>query len=223
MDHILQELNTVPGIIGSLVFNEKQGIYKRQLPGIFKNAKLKHLGRSLVKMYSASRMSVEGVTEISLCYEEAVIVFRQIYEGNYLIVLSDPSANLNLMAMSLNLVMDELKGEIQQLEPVGEDEMPEEPSSADSTSGNRGYKADEMLTSGPMAPSLQAMQKSLAKVVGPIARVMFREALDDWVKTVPPSRGTLSVLVEFLRTEIDNPDQFEAYRSRIDSFIADKN
>jgi len=176
-----------------------------------------------VKMYSASRMSVEGVSEISLCYEEAVIVFRQIYDGYYLIVFSDPSANLNLMAMSLNLVMDELKLEIQKLEPVDEDDVSEEIVSSGSERENHGYKVDEVLSSGPMAPTLQTMQKSLAKVVGPIAQVMFREALSDWINTVPPSRGTLSVLVEFIRTEIDNPNQFDDYRARIKSFIADKN
>ena len=80
-------------------------------------------------------------------------------------------------------------------------------------------RPDDLLNAGPMAGSLQGMQTSLAKVIGPIAKVVFIEALEQWIDTDKPGFSTLSNLVKILRKEINDPEKFNAYQKRIMQYI----
>ncbi|MFZ5572680.1 MAG: hypothetical protein ACOZF0_19960 [Thermodesulfobacteriota bacterium] len=221
MDQILNELQAVPGVIGAFVFHTQNGILHKELPSVFKDAKLLKIGKSLVKIYAAGCMGTSELSEISIFYEESILVVRRKSSREFLVVLLDLSANLSLVSMSLNLIMDEWAA-IPEKEPL---QQPERKPVAvvQQSADNNGYTPEGMLQSGPLAESLQNMQLSLAKVVGPIAKVIFRDALNDWIKTGTPSIGTVADLIDILQKEINDPEKFREYRQRIAAYLVTAN
>lgn len=224
MDQILNELQSVPGVIGAFVFHTKTGILSKALPAVFKEAKLIRIGKSLVKIYAAGCMGTSELSEISLFYEESIVIVRRISTREFFIVLLDPSANLNLVAMSLNLTIDELQSATEK-DPVSAVLMPVEKTveAVPQSNGNNGFSPEGLLQNGSMAESLQKMQLSLAKVMGPIAKVIFRDALNEWIKAGKPSAATFTELIEILQTEINDPEKFRDYRQRIAAYLVSAN
>ncbi len=223
MDQILTELQSVPGVIGAFVFHSQNGVKLRALPEVFKEAKLVKMGKSLVKIYAAGCMGVSELSEVSLYYEESIVIVRRISTREFLIVLLDPGANLNLVSMSLNLTVEELKTVPEKPVEVNAPGPPVQVEPPLPITRNNGYKAEEMLQSGPMAESLRSMQLSLAKVMGPIARVIFRDALTEWLKNGSPSFENVAVLIDVLEKEINDPEKFQDYRKRIAAYLVSHN
>lgn len=223
MDQILNELKSVPGVIGAFVFHTQTGVKSKALPEIFRETKLVKMGKSLVKIYAAGCMGVSELSELSLFYEESIVIVRRISTREFLIVLLDPSANLNLVTMSLALTVDELKTAPEKQPAIMVSAPVNKEGPALPAGGDNGFRAEEMLNRGPMADSLRSMQLSLAKVMGPIAKVIFRDALNEWGKSGQPSFATIAVLIDILQKEINDPEKFQDYRQRIAAYLVSQN
>ncbi len=218
MEQILSELKTVTGVIGAYIYNAREGVSAKNVPAVFKDTKLAKMGRLLIKIYSAGQMSFSNLSEASLFYEESIVTIREIGNEFYLIVLFDPSAKITMLTMAINLVMEELSQGISEkvksdnIEPVtDQDVLPE--------INNEKLQPEELLNSGPMAGSLQGMQSALAKVMGPIAKIIFMDALKEWIIVDQPDFSSISNLVNILRKEINDPEKFNIYQKKITQYI----
>lgn len=218
MDQILEELKLVPGVIGAFVFHTRDGIVAKALPAIFKDKKLIQMGKHVLKIYAAVRMGISKVSDISIFYEESVLTFRPVDKRHCIIVLVDPGANANLISMSLNLAIEELRSASTLRKKPARNHAETTPYAkvASPDSGN----VEKLMKEGVMAESLRDMERSLAKVMGPIAKVMFRDALRLWVRSSEPSFSNVPALIDILRNEINNPEQFIRFRERVVSYVA---
>lgn len=211
MDRVIEELKSVPNVMGCYVFNSKAGIVANNLPPVFKTTKLTDMGKMLVSMYNTGRVNFSDISEICLCYQESAIIVRESSGNNFLIAICDSSVNFNLLTMSVNLVMKELSDlDEDDVDFIEAEEIP---------GTNRAMTAEELLKSGPMAESLNGMRTSLAKVMGPIARIIFVDALNEWLNSNKPSFSTMSNLIDILCREINNPEKVRYFIKLIIPYV----
>jgi DNA-binding response OmpR family regulator len=75
-----------------------------------------------------------------------------------------------------------------------------------------GPSAETLLADPALKAPLATMQELLGKVLGPMARIVFRDALDEWGSKHKPAPSNLTQLVEILGREIGDPGCARSYR-----------
>lgn len=215
MKQVLEEVKAIPGVVGGFVFNSRKGVAANNLPPVFKEAKLLNIGKMLSKMYLSGKTNFSDITEISLYYEESIVIVREAAPELFLIVISDPSVNLNLLTMSLNLIMDDFNTLTElDLGPIQGEKAASAP--------KKTVTAEEVLQSGPMSGDLNSMRAALAKVMGPMAKIIFTDALNEWLQSDTPSYAALEHLVVILEREINDSDKSAYYRELILPYLEPK-
>ncbi len=76
MHQLIDELKSVSGVIGACTYSPQNGLQESNLPGIFKPEKLAAIGRQFTKLYTVGQMSFSDLTELTLNYDESVVVAR---------------------------------------------------------------------------------------------------------------------------------------------------
>lgn len=212
------ELKDIAGVIGVYIYHPGSGVIIKNVPAVFKNTILTKIGRMLMKIYSAGNMGFSDLMEASLFYKEFIVVIREIKNKHYIVVLFDPDAKINTLIMGLNLVMDELMETVENIAmqaPARKDADHTVPLKME----NSPLLPDDLLNAGPMAGSLQGMEKALIKVMGPIAKIIFADALTKWADQDEPDYSTMPNLVRILGKEIDDQEKFNVYQRRIGHYL----
>ncbi len=216
MNTVLDEIKTIPGIIGGFVFGVTHGIQMNNLPPVFKETNLNKIGKVLDKIYRSSKAGSPDITELSLYYEESTIIVRPLGKTAYLIIMSEPSLNQNLITMSMNMVADEI---IQMGETL--DSAAENLDSNTQTQSGKEISAEEIINNSPLSEQLCGMQTSLLKIIGPMAKIIFKDAINAWIGSNNPSESSLPRLVEILLNEINNSEREEKYLKMIAPYVGD--
>ncbi len=216
MNTVLDEIKTIPGIIGGFVFGVTHGIQMNNLPPVFKETNLNKIGKVLDKIYRSSKAGSPDITELSLYYEESTIIVRPLGKTAYLIIMSEPSLNQNLITMSMNMVADEI---IQMGETL--DSAAENLDSNTQTQSVKEISAEEIINNSPLSEQLCGMQTSLLKIIGPMAKIIFKDAINAWIGSNNPSESSLPRLVEILLNEINNSEREEKYLKMIAPYVGD--
>jgi len=211
MNHVIEDLKSISGVLGGFIFNPQKGIFANNLPPIYKVPKLTEIGRMVVKIYNTGGINFSSITDVSLYYEETIIIIKEVTHNLFLIVFGDPDSNINLLTISMNLIVQELKkaadGDIIESQPILEE-----------VSG-KAYTVEEVLESGPMSKPLKGMQTALAKIMGPMASIIFGDAIKEWLQKNQPSFSTLQNLIDILAREIGDPGKMRSYNQMIKPYI----
>lgn len=78
------------------------------------------------------------------------------------------------------------------------------------------------MEGGPLAETLAEMQAALAKVMGPMASIIFMEAQSQWISGSNPSEATLGELVKILTKEIKDPERIKRFRDTVGHLLRGK-
>ncbi len=135
--------------------------------------------------------------DVTLQFDESVILVREVEENLIIFILCDPGFNQNLITMSLNLVLQEMKNQLQPLsEAIPKDKPQEAPS-------------------GDVVQILRDMETHLLKILGPMASMVFEETVEYWQEKGNSSKSDLGSLVELLAEEIGSADKITSYKEMI--------
>ncbi len=199
MKEIIDDLKDLSGVIGVCLYHGQKGVLTANLPAIFTSAKLTDMGKLLMKIQSAGRMTFNDLTDLSLHYDESVILVRELEENLVVFLLCDPDFNQNLVTMSLNLAQQELQNQQTPLAQqfVQDDEPPAATAAED------------------IDPILAQIQEQLPKILGPMADFVFEEAVESWQATGNATLKNLGALVQILEKEISNGDQIKRFHNEI--------
>lgn len=214
MNSVLNEIKSIPGITGGFIFGPTHGIVANNLPSVFKEQNLDKIGNSLDKMYSSSKSNFTDVTELSLYYEESTLIVRPVGKTSLLVIICDPSINHNLLTMILNMVADKIEKigtELDQADNKNEQEQLPAPSEK--------ISPEEFINDGPLSKQLQGMQKALFKIVGPMAKIIFKDAVSIWIESNSPTSSSFPRLFDILREEINDVEKEERYFTLITPFL----
>ena len=189
------------------------------LPPVFKDANLKKVGSVIDKIYQSTNLASENVTELVLYYAESTIMARLIGETAYLIVLCDPSLNQNLLTMTINMIADKIKLIAENMDILQGGSDPSV--NAGPTGLLNPEKSDGILNVSHMSSQLRGMQAALLKIMGPMSKIIFKEAVETWSGMGEPSISTLPDLVEILLNEINDSEKEAKYLKMITPYLED--
>lgn len=196
MKQAIDELKAIPGVVGVCLFSAQEGLLQSNLPGIFKPDKLTAVGKQLTKLLAAGRMSFDDLNDLSLHYDESVIIAREMRKGLTIFAICDTSFNHNLLTMSLNLLQDDWH---------------DQPTShADLVSVNPALSVLE--GDATLEPLMSELRAVLAKVLGPMAAIIFDETQQDWLQKGGTS-AQLDDLLEMIHGEIGDPEKIATFKA----------
>jgi len=211
MIHLIDELKVIPGVIGACIVNSQEGLKVTNLPTIFKPERLNLVGKHLSKLYSAGRMSFDDLTDITLNYDESVVVARELEKDTLIFAICDPTFNHNLLSMSFNLLQEEFK--------LGDFSTATTPAIEKKSAASP--PPSQKIVSGALQDLLTEMKESLGKILGPMAGFVFDEVAEEWVEQGDPDFSRIEELIEQLNQEIADQDKIDSYRQIISSALKD--
>jgi predicted regulator of Ras-like GTPase activity (Roadblock/LC7/MglB family) len=245
MQQLIDDLKSIPGVIGAYVYHPNGGLRANNLPPLFKNERITETAKSMVKITAAGRHNFHDLSDIFLSFEESSILCRQLAGSNFVIAVCDPDINFNVLSMSLNLVMEEVNSRI----VAQQFAMPEKPAATAPTAPEpkasaaqpdpvyqyRGtyytnpqpdepppVNAPAAPPAGatpapalPMAPLLEGLAHVLTKFLGPMAKIVLDDAVENWSQGRTPSANELPALIDTLCREIDDPDKEKSFRQMV--------
>jgi len=210
MAGFLDELQNVPGVYGACLYHSQEGVLQSNLPSLYTDATVSEIGKVLARIHTAGQMNFSDLTDVSIRYDETTLLLRKIAEEINVFAILDPDCNQNLVTMSLNIIQQELKGK----DLVSElSSTPSAPSAAAPQAPTGGVPSAEV------EPILTKMQNSLAEVLGPMAALIFDEALDDWKAQGGGSKDSLPALIQLISEEIGDDAKAREYRSMIQPIL----
>ncbi len=215
MQQLINDMQAIPGVIGACTYRSQEGIIDNNLPSLFKNDHLHSTAKHLAKIHAAGRLNFPDLTEVMVNYEESIVVFRQLNLNDHLITICDPGINMNLLAMSLNLAIENMPAAADDNNKPAESNEPEPTKQAPPN-------IDAMMKKGPMAQPLQTMNKLLAKVIGPMAKIVFEDAVGRWANAGVTGKGSLSKLLELICQEIGDAEKSNEYRDLVRQKMASR-
>jgi hypothetical protein len=66
---------------------------------------------------------------------------------------------------------------------------------------------------------LQGMQNCLAKVIGPIAKIVFQDAVHQWKQHASTDASDFPMLMNMVLSHIDDPDHKRKFQELITDYI----
>lgn len=206
MDTVLKELASTPDLKGAFVYQAKAGILGNTLPPTIKPSEAQAIGKALSKIHAAGCMNFPDLSDITLSFDESTIFVRDLPGKAFVALVGGPAFNVNLAALSLHVVMEDLKDALAR----GEREQAVVPPAAEAPKAV--ISPEELMESRTLGPVLKGMQAALAKVVGPMAGIIFMECLERWAGEVEPRRENLPRLLALLVQETGGSANEATYR-----------
>ncbi len=190
-------LTALPDTLNGFIYHADRGVVSSALARELPAADLESIGRILSQLYAM--VSTEPVKDIRLAFDAVTVTVRQTDAQAFAVIISDPGVSEGQVAALMDPYIPAfIKGR--------------------AVSGNTPKVPgpeyiEEQLHSGPVAAQLQALSTRLFKSAGPVAKVIFRDALRQWLGQGPARADRLEDLVRILMQEIRDPEKAENYRA----------
>ncbi len=207
MINLIDELKVIPGIVGACIVST-EGLQATNLPAMFKPERLSLVGNHLLALSASGRNSFSDLTDMTLNYDESVVVARELIEGTILFAICDPTFNYNLLTMSFNLLQEEFKGGNFSASTVAAPVVTE-PVAAPPT------PPSEAKISAPLQDLLDDLKRLLSKILGPMAGFVFDDVVEEWQAQGAAGFSRIEDLISGINREIDDQEKIDHYRSLI--------
>ena len=192
MENILKDINAVVGVTGSFVCDDEGQILVGLPPGVFDEASLSSVGRTVAQTIAglemARRRKMDG---LDLVYLEGRLVVKNL-RGGHLCILCAPTINVPLLNLTADVAARKLAAQIK---------------------ADRATATEKLAMQGPAGPTVNGtffsqVERELTRLIGPMATLVLEEkvaALGHTREAFP--RDKAQQLVERLAAEIEDEDK----------------
>ena len=216
MDALLNELKMMPGLIGSFVYTNKNGVVGSDLPRLFRLEALKKVGGLLSRTQQMTESVGMELTGFEIKYEESLMLIKGVDRGAILVVICEPNVSLPLVTMSASMLLPELKLAIAEREKApAVKTQPTIKTPVATPEPAQKVDAESILKNGPLSGPLSQMKMALAHAMGPMANLIIIESIELWIKNGPANQARLQELAKILAAEINNADQESAFMAEV--------
>lgn len=111
---LLRSLRDVEGVIGSFVWDKREGLLVRDLPGYIDSALLTEVGPRIERIYEAFHGAGDELDGATLSYAEYKLHLREL-EPAFIAVLSGPRVNVPTLKMAMHVVGRGVCAELERL------------------------------------------------------------------------------------------------------------
>jgi predicted regulator of Ras-like GTPase activity (Roadblock/LC7/MglB family) len=214
MRDALRQINTVAGTMGSMVCNDHGHLISHLFPAIFDESMLRAAVTTVSENLPGLQDITGGVKMIDFRFQSGRVVVKPV-AGGCLVILCENTINLQVLVISLNVVIKK----IEKILKEGGTAPQQQVSAPAPTSSGSVASSQNIVENGPLATQLQGMQTTLAKFLGPMAKIVFLECVDTWVQTHQPVKATLPQLIDIVVKEIGDPSKMADYRQKVSGFL----
>ncbi len=188
---------SLPEVDGGFLYSAEKGIYSNQTDGIGDDDSLLQVSVKLNKVISMLAIHFHDVGSLQVSFKD-LILFGILFEDNqWLFLFHHPSLSPGMVKMTvqmaLNIEQDEDDDFFQEAEESPAESTEKKESLVDVLLN------DESELQGP----LRQIQEELARHIGPVAELVFVDAIEKWSE-LSPSLETLPKLLTILEREIDD-------------------
>lgn len=214
MDSLLQEITTLPGVLGCFVFSSERQIVGSKMPPIFKENNIKAIGNLLARTIQIGTMAQLGFKGIEIKYNESLLLIKPLTKEALLVIICEPSANKSLITMTTGMLADDIAKAM--ANPMARPAGSQNTSGATAQAPQTQQKPQEEAEIGAeLALVLEKVKEALAMAIGPIAAPVMKDTIEIWAKQGPPSIASLPALADLLCTEIGDDDLEEEFMDEI--------
>ncbi|PIE58172.1 MAG: hypothetical protein CSA33_04480 [Desulfobulbus propionicus] len=206
MKDLLDDLTDLSGVFGVCIYHKKKGPLISKMPGVFNQEKLLEMGKLLVKIVNAGKMTFQDLTDVVLQYDESVFVVRELEDNIIVLLVCDPDFNQNLVTMSLNLFHQEIQGvDIEGAIAASEKVAP---------------KNEVPQPDSNVVRVLNQIKEQLPSIVGPMADIVFDDSVAIWREQGHSTVRDILALVELLKQELSTPEQTKRFNALMAPIIS---
>jgi len=216
MNKILNKLNSVPGVVGSMICNDQGHVMAHLFPQGIDTEMLKTVASLLTDNIPVFQECTGGSRTFNFKYEKGRIVVRHDHDRYYVLLCSNTVAvNIQILDMIIDVASKQLdKSVSNEPEKPLTTSAPVQKAPAAST-----YSPAELIEKGPLSSSLTGIQTSLIKFLGPMAKIIFTECVEKWLETNQPSKEAFPELIEIINQEINDNNKSAQFRQMIAPYI----
>lgn len=205
MNNLLSEITALPKILGCFVFSSAQGVTGSNMPPIFANNAIKVMGTLLARSKQMSVMAKLNLDSIDIRYNESMLVAKPLNKDTVLVMICEPGVNKSLLNMSVNMLMDDLKGFLS---------TTRKPVASGGASPAAKPQSDPAIR-----PILAKIKEALADAIGPIAQPVLEDCVKKWSGNGPQNKARLPNLALLLCMEIDDERLEAGFMEKIKRFL----
>lgn len=196
-----------------MVLNDQGQLVSHLFPAIFDENMLRTAATTVTENQPGLQDITGGVRLIDFRFLNGRIVVKPI-EGGCLVILCENTINLQVLVITLNVAVKKIEKIMSGGGPV-----PQQMAAPTAAPAVAAMSSQDIVEKGPLATQLQGMQTTLAKFLGPMAKIVFLECVDTWLQTHQPVKATLPQLVDIVVREIGDPGKMADYRLRVAGFL----
>lgn len=227
MEVILNEIKSVPSVMGSYIHVNGVTDVTSDLPKIFQN-KVYEVGTAIDRIIKVNEATKMHAANIELKFEEAVIFVRPIDLDASLITFCETGINKKTLNMTTGMLSNELKAAVDRLRKSGaagagsgaQTETAAAPPEKAAAAAGKEIDVNKILHAGPLASVFQDFQNAFAMAIGPIGEMVMKDTVKEWAKKGECSGARLPELVEMLCKEIDDESLEAEFKEAIGHHLA---
>jgi predicted regulator of Ras-like GTPase activity (Roadblock/LC7/MglB family) len=213
MEEVLKQIKTVPGTLGCLVYNDHGHVVSHLFPSIFDQKMLSAAVATVSEKLAGLGDYTGGVKMADFRFQNGRIVAKPV-DGGCLVILCESTVNLQALIISLNVAIKQVERILKTV-----DSAPQQTQAAPKAAPSSKASPQDLIEKGALSPYLQGMQTTLAKFLGPMAKIIFLECVEKWLQEQQPAKSTLPQLVDIVAAEIGDPAKTSDYRQRVSTFL----
>lgn len=204
MRKLLQEISVVPGVIGSCIFDKKEGPVCKDLHPFLSEEILQTVGIHLVRLIQMGSMAELNIQSSHFHFDKYAVVGMPLETGAVLLTICEAQANCSLVATTAAMLAADMREELEKgVEVVEEDH------------GDLEDVAFDEVSDADMDSLYSEIEQALASTIGPIANVVMQDYLHKWKQSGPIIPARLNELVKSLEEEIGNPELVKEFSEKI--------
>ena len=206
MKDVLNEIDVLPGVVGSCLYNKERGQLCSGLPPSFTDEAVLTIANRVTRLVQMGGMVDMDVQTIALRYDKYTIMTMPVDSETLLVIACESRSNCSLIATTISMLAGELQGRLAKESAPGP-EKKEAPAKPDA-----GRDAEKT------ASLLKQVRGALAFVVGPMADMVFDDNVALWTQKKPAGTSRLPELIEMLAVEIGD-DSAAEFKERVKAFL----
>ena len=213
---ILENLITsLPGINGAFIYNNQQGVLESKDVTQTNTVQKAEIGKVFSQAFFMMSVHFNDINTIRLNYQHMTLLGGRFRESDYLVVLCGPDISSGMTRITVQMAINNLKelaDPAQQLQTS--DLQPDVQESPPVVNTDTLLEPDSSL-----AKPLIQIRQELAKLIGPVADILFSDVLNDWAQQYTPSLDTLDQLIELLANEIGTKSDGDEFRNSVSQLL----
>ena len=209
MKDVLNEIDVLPGVVGSCLFSKERGQICSGLPPSFTDEAVLTIANRVTRLVQMGGMVDMDVQTIALRYDIYTIMTMPVDSDTLLVIACESRSNCSLIATTISMLAGELQSRLAKAR------SPHPVPDIKEIAG----KSDDGQEAERTASLLKQVRGALAFVVGPMADMVFDDNVALWTQKKPASTSRLPELIEMLAGEIGN-DSAAEFKEKVNVFLA---